>query len=118
LLFSGVLLGIMVLFRPTMNNSRYAYAVLEVDIEMDEAEEYAAPQVNAHFAAETMKSRTLSSRGKQSSVRPKSDLEEELLWVEENIPVSVTAGDNNFLNFPMDSDEELANTRFEASKME
>jgi hypothetical protein len=72
-----------------------------------------------NFGQDTMKSRTLSQRGKGGGVKqPKSDIEEELLWVEENIPSSVTANDNNFLNFPMDSDEELANTRFETSKME
>lgn len=121
LLFCGILTGIMFLFRPTMNNSRYAYAALETDLleGEDEEEVYSAPNV-PHFGAETMTTRTANSKkGKATKqVQPKSDIEEELLWVEENIPTSVTANDNNFMNFPMDSDEELANTRFEASKME
>jgi len=123
LLFCGILTGIMFLFRPTMNNSRYAYAALETDLleGEDEEEVYSAPNV-PHFGAETMTARVPISKklaGQSTKqVQPKSDIEEELLWVEENIPTSVTANDNNFMNFPMDSDEELANTRFEASKME
>lgn len=116
LLFLGILSSIMILFRPTHNNNRFAYAVLETELEDDD--EYHNTNI-PNFGQETMTSRTLAQRGKGGGVKPpKSDIEEELLWVEENIPASVTANDNNFLNFPMDSDEELANTRFETSKME
>ena len=58
ILFTFVLVGILVLWRPTMNNSRYAYAALETDLLEDE--EY---HVVPNFGADTVKSRTLSSRG-------------------------------------------------------
>jgi len=112
LLFFSILLSIMFLFRPTVNNSRFAYAALDVDLEEDE--EYASIP---NFGSETMSKRTASSRGKEAPKPKANDIEEELLWVEENIP-STAANDNNFLNFPMDSDEEIMNTRFETSKME
>lgn len=60
ILFTIVLVGILVLWRPTMNNSRYAYAALETDLLEDEEEEY---HVVPNFGSDTMKSRTLSSRG-------------------------------------------------------
>lgn len=58
ILFTIVLVGILVLWRPTMNNSRYAYAALETDL-LEEEEYHVVP----NFKSDTMKSRTLSSRG-------------------------------------------------------
>jgi hypothetical protein len=89
LLFTFVLVGILLLWRPTMNNSRYAYAALETDLLEDE--EY---HVVPNFGSETMKSRTLSSRGKGHTMAEKDDVEDALQWVEENIPMAVSVISN------------------------
>eukprot|EP00036_Acanthoecidae_sp_10tr_P018349 CAMPEP_0206312618 /NCGR_PEP_ID=MMETSP0106_2-20121207/14086_1 /ASSEMBLY_ACC=CAM_ASM_000206 /TAXON_ID=81532 /ORGANISM="Acanthoeca-like sp., Strain 10tr" /LENGTH=527 /DNA_ID=CAMNT_0053743931 /DNA_START=20 /DNA_END=1603 /DNA_ORIENTATION=- len=115
ILFTIVLVGILVLWRPTMNNSRYAYAALETDLLDDEEEE--EYHVVPHFGSETMKARTLSSRGLRAA-SPRDDVEDALQWVEENIPMAVMSNDNTMSSYPMDSDEEVLNTRFELSKME
>ncbi len=80
-----------------------------------------------------MKMRTLTSRGSS-----KDDIDADLKWVEENIPSSSSVGggaprggggaprgggaaltsDTAFPSFPMDSDEEVMQTKFEMSKME
>lgn len=112
LLFFVILVAIMLLWRPTMNNSRYAYAAMDTDLE----EETEFNMVVPNFSADAMKSRTLSARGHAAA--PKEDLEEDLQWVEDNIPSSVVNNDNTFPNFPMDSDEEIMQTRFEMSKMD
>eukprot|EP00041_Stephanoeca_diplocostata_P016231 m.319161 g.319161 ORF g.319161 m.319161 type:complete len:64 (-) comp20298_c0_seq1:277-468(-) len=44
--------------------------------------------------------------------------EDALQWVEENIPMTAMSNDNTMGSFPMDSDEEIMNTRYELSKME
>lgn len=49
---------------------------------------------------------------------PRDDVEDALQWVEENIPMAVLSNDNTMSSYPMDSDEEVLNTRFEMSKME
>eukprot|EP00052_Salpingoeca_macrocollata_P006193 m.52116 g.52116 ORF g.52116 m.52116 type:complete len:511 (+) comp15300_c0_seq1:141-1673(+) len=110
LLFFAVLITIMYLWRPSNNNKRYAYTALETDLEED-------PEVSVvpHFGEEAMKMRVLSSRS--NATTPKPEVEDDLKWVEENIPTSVIANSNAF-NFPMDSDEETLHTNFELSKME
>lgn len=54
--------------------------------------------------------------GRSSSPKPKStnDEEEDLRWVEENIPSAITDSTLPIL----DSDEEILNTKFEVSKMQ
>eukprot|EP00041_Stephanoeca_diplocostata_P016232 m.319164 g.319164 ORF g.319164 m.319164 type:complete len:572 (-) comp20298_c0_seq2:277-1992(-) len=115
-LFTIVLLGILVLWRPTMNNSRYAYAALETDL-LDDDDENSFEQVQPNYSLDMMKSRTLSSRGHKAP-EPREDVEDALQWVEENIPMTAMSNDNTMGSFPMDSDEEIMNTRYELSKME
>lgn len=114
LLFFSILVVIMFLWRPTQNNQRYAYSALE-NGDDDEEEEF---DIIPTFQQDAMKMRNLQSRNHPS--RPDFDEEddEDLRWVEENIPSVVTNADSGFGNLPMDSDEELMHTRFEMSKME
>ncbi|XP_032870341.1 transmembrane protein 87A-like isoform X2 [Amblyraja radiata] len=107
-LFSILLLVIMFLWRPSANNQRYAYSPLVDDIDEEEEEEQLISE-----AFEGMKIRTIKS---ESNGTVKSNrMDEDLKWVEENIPSSLT---DVALPTLLDSDEEIMNTKFEISKME
>ncbi|XP_053612552.1 transmembrane protein 87A [Plodia interpunctella] len=100
MLFCAVLAAIMVLWRPTNNNQRYAFTPLLDNIEDDDEEEQF---VNDAYG---VKMRGAASADARPAPAPDADLR----WVEEHIPVS---------SLPLlDSDEELINTKFEVSKMQ
>uniref|UniRef100_UPI00358E77CD transmembrane protein 87A-like isoform X2 n=1 Tax=Myxine glutinosa TaxID=7769 RepID=UPI00358E77CD len=109
LLFSVILVVIMVLWRPSVNNQRYAFTPL-LDEEDDEEEE---PMINEAF--EGVKMRGVKQEANGSTLLPSSKAEDDLKWVEDNIPVSMAE-----VAFPalLDSDEEIMTTKFEMSKME
>lgn len=114
LLFSLVLLVIMVLWRPTNNNKRYAFTPLldAPDDELDEDEEQQAP----HDAFEGMKMRsTKPATGQPAAAASKEEPEDDLKWVEETIPSSLG---ETALPSLLDSDEEIMTVRFERNKME
>lgn len=114
ILFTIVLIGILVLWRPSMNNSRYAYATLETDLLEDE--DY---QVVPNFGSETMTARTKSSRGmKPPEPVQRANVEDDLAWVEENIPAAVLSNDHTLASITMDSDEDIMETRLLMNKME
>jgi hypothetical protein len=106
LLFSVILLAIMVLWRPSQNNQRYAFTPL-----LDGDDDYSSDEdILYNDAWEGMK-----MRGKQGSrpdtpsgVDPEID---PLAWVEENI-----AGVEPALP-ALDSEEEIENTKLEISKL-
>lgn len=111
LLFSVILLVIMILWRPTNNNQRYAFTPLLDAPEDDDDED--EKFVNDAYG---VKMRGLNSGA--SSPKPKlnsiNSAEEDLKWVEENIPTSLADSALPIL----DSDEEIMNTKFELSKMQ
>lgn len=107
-LFSIILLVIMFLWRPSANNQRYAFSPL-VDEESDEEEK--EPMMNEAF--EGMKMRGVKNEANGSAKANKVD--EDLKWVEENIPSSMA---DVALPPLLDSDEETMTTKFEMSKME
>lgn len=107
-LFSIILLVIMFLWRPSANNQRYAFSPL-VDEESEEEEE--EPMMNEAF--EGMKMRGAKNEANGSAKANKVD--EDLKWVEENIPSSMA---DVALPPLLDSDEETMTTKFEMSKME
>ncbi|KAJ8414576.1 hypothetical protein AAFF_G00037780 [Aldrovandia affinis] len=106
-LFSTILLVIMFLWRPSANNQRYAFSPL-VDEMSDEEKEQ---QMNEAF--EGVKMRGLKSETNGTDKPNKVD--EDLKWVEENIPSSMA---DVALPPLLDSDEETMTTKFEMSKME
>lgn len=116
LLFSVVLLVIMILWRPTNNNQRYAFTPLLDAADDDEGDDdMDANPPNDAFAG--MKMRTSKN---QPSLSPKQNdaknkQEDDLKWVEENIPSSLT---DTALPSLLDSDEEIMTAKFERSKME
>eukprot|EP01147_Barroeca_monosierra_P011009 gene11009-3081_t len=111
-MFFGLLVVILYLWRPTLNNQRYAYS-LDADNAGDDDFE-----VVPNFQTDAIKQRNLSNRNQpqhQQPLLPEED--EDLRWVEEHIPSTIVT-DTSFPSFPLDSDEELMHTRFELSKME
>ncbi|XP_040188145.1 LOW QUALITY PROTEIN: transmembrane protein 87A [Rana temporaria] len=108
LLFSMILFVIMVLWRPSANSQRFAFSPLTEEDEDDEQKE---PMLKESF--EGMKMR--SSKPETNGNTKVSKAEEDLKWVEENIPSSVT---DVALPALLDSDEERMITHFERSKME
>ncbi|CAN9493066.1 unnamed protein product [Ophioblennius macclurei] len=107
-LFSIILLVIMFLWRPSANNQRYAFSPL-VDEESDEEEK--EPMMNEAFGGMKMRGMKSEANGTAKASR----VDEDLKWVEENIPTSMA---DVALPPLLDSDEETMTTKFEMSKME
>ncbi|KAL2096539.1 hypothetical protein ACEWY4_008687 [Coilia grayii] len=107
-LFSTILLVIMFLWRPSANNQRYAFSPL-VDEESDEEEK--EQLVNEAFEGVKMRGMKTETNG---AAKP-NKVDEDLKWVEENIPSSMA---DVALPPLLDSDEEAVATKFEMSKME
>ncbi|XP_034827311.1 transmembrane protein 87A [Maniola hyperantus] len=109
ILFAGVLGVIMVLWRPTNNNQRYAFTPLLDNAEDDDEEE--EQFVNDAYGVKMRSTNINESPESQRDPEPNpNSLDSDLRWVEENIPTS---------SLPLlDSDEEIINTKFEVSKMQ
>ncbi|KAK5882249.1 hypothetical protein CesoFtcFv8_020853 [Champsocephalus esox] len=109
-LFSVILLVIMFLWRPSANNQRYAFTPLMDDSDDEEIEEFVA----STNIAEGIKLRSKTETN--GTVKPaEANTEEDLKWVEDNIPSSFT---DVALPVLLDSDEEIMTTRYEMSKLE
>ncbi|KAK6470659.1 transmembrane protein 87A-like [Huso huso] len=106
-LFSIILLVIMFLWRPSINNQRYAFTPLLDEMSDEEKEAMMSD------AFEGMKMRGMKTETNGSTIASKED--EDLKWVEENIPSSMA---DVALPPLLDSDEENVTTQFEISKME
>ncbi|XP_073495195.1 transmembrane protein 87A isoform X2 [Phyllobates terribilis] len=109
LLFSMILFVIMVLWRPSANNQRFAFSPLNE--EDDDDDEQKEPMLKESFEGMKMRSSKPETNGNSKVTKA----EEDLKWVEENIPSSVT---DVALPALLDSDEERMITHFERSKME
>uniref|UniRef100_V9KND0 Transmembrane protein 87A n=1 Tax=Callorhinchus milii TaxID=7868 RepID=V9KND0_CALMI len=109
-LFSILLLVIMFLWRPSANNQRYAYSPLVDECDDDEEGEQLISE-----AFEGMKIRTIKSESNGLGAGKPNRMDEDLKWVEENIPSSLT---DVALPTLLDSDEEIMMTKSEISKME
>ncbi|XP_053567944.1 transmembrane protein 87B [Bombina bombina] len=108
-LFVVILLVIMFLWRPSANNQRFAFTPLMDDSD-DEVEEFL---VTDHLA-EGMKLRgTKPESNGMSKAVVQND--EDLKWVEENIPSSLA---DAALPVLLDSDEEIMMTKYEMSKIQ
>ncbi|XP_035256708.1 transmembrane protein 87A isoform X1 [Anguilla anguilla] len=108
-LFSIILLVIMFLWRPSANNQRYAFTPLIDDSDDEETEEFL---VSSNLAEGIKLRAKTESNG---TVKPAASPDEDLKWVEENIPTSLT---DVALPILLDSDEEIMTTKYEISKME
>ncbi|XP_058826390.1 transmembrane protein 87A [Topomyia yanbarensis] len=109
-LFSTLLLVIMILWRPTNNNQRYAFTPLldnPEDEDDDEEEQFVSD-------AYGVKMRGARSTSPKPNARSPTTEEDDLKWVEDNIPAAIAEAALPVL----DSDEEIVNTKFEVSKMQ
>ncbi|XP_015676500.2 transmembrane protein 87A [Protobothrops mucrosquamatus] len=111
-LFSILLLVIMFLWRPSANNQRYAFMPL-VDEGSEQEEEGEDEQVVNEIFGMKMRGGKPEVNGILKGNRVMQD--EDLKWVEENIPSSMA---DVMLPPLLDSDEEIVTTKFEMSKME
>ncbi|XP_028279755.1 transmembrane protein 87A isoform X2 [Parambassis ranga] len=110
-LFSVILLVIMFLWRPSANNQRYAFTPLMDDSDDEEIEEFIA---STNFA-DGIKLRAAKSETNGILRPPETNPDEDLKWVEDNIPSSLT---DVALPVLLDSDEEIMTTKYEMSKLE
>ncbi|XP_012714663.2 transmembrane protein 87A isoform X2 [Fundulus heteroclitus] len=110
-LFSFVLLVIMFLWRPSANNQRYAFTPLIDDSDDEEIEEFIA----SSNIADGIKLRADKSETNGTAKHPETNPDEDLKWVEDNIPSSLT---DVALPVLLDSDEEIMTTKYEMSKLE
>ncbi|XP_038639044.1 transmembrane protein 87A-like isoform X2 [Scyliorhinus canicula] len=108
LLFSIILLVIMILWRPSANNQRFAFSPLADEDYDDELKE---PMLNEAFEGMKMRGTKAESNGTAKL----NKVDEDLKWVEENVPSSMA---DVALPALLDSDEEIMTTKFEISKME
>ncbi|XP_037551316.1 transmembrane protein 87A [Nematolebias whitei] len=110
LLFSTILLVIMVLLRPSANSQRFSHSpLIDEDDEEDEAKE---PMMNEAFEGMKMRGSKPDNNGSQKLL---SKEDEDMKWVEENIPTSVA---DVALPVMLDEEEEILKTKMERSKME
>lgn len=114
LLFSSLLLVIMILWRPTNNNQRYAFTPLldnpEDEDDDDEEDQFVSDAYGVKLRGQ---SRT-SLLPKQPAKSATTNEEDDLRWVEENIPQAIA----DVVLPVLDSDEEIISTKFEVSKMQ
>ncbi|XP_051772692.1 LOW QUALITY PROTEIN: transmembrane protein 87A [Ctenopharyngodon idella] len=110
-LFSIILLVIMFLWRPSANNQRYAFTPLIDDSDDEEIEEFL---VSANIA-DGIKLRAAKTETNGTVKPATANPDEDLKWVEENIPTSLS---DVALPVLLDSDEEIMTTKYEMSKME
>ncbi|XP_023298268.2 transmembrane protein 87A [Lucilia cuprina] len=112
ILFSVLLLVIMILWRPTNNNQRYAFTPLLDNPEDEDDDE--EDQFVADVYGVKMRGTSNGARTPPSNQKTTTNEEDDLRWVEENIPESMAD-----VTLPaLDSDEEIINTKFEVSKMQ
>lgn len=111
LLFSTILLVIMVLLRPSANSQRFSHSPL-IDDDDDEEEEAKEPMLNEAFEGMKMRGSKPDTNGSQKAL---SKEDEDLKWVEENIPTTVA---DVALPVMLDEEEEILKTKMERSKME
>ncbi|KAL4237568.1 Transmembrane protein 87A [Mactra antiquata] len=108
LLFSIILAIIMILWRPSSNNQRYAFSPL-IDAADDEDDE---DETVLNDAFDGMKNRVKQVNG--SPKQKQTSIEDDLKWVEENIPSTLSDKAQTLI----ESDEEVMTAKYEMSKMQ
>ncbi|XP_065323383.1 transmembrane protein 87A-like isoform X2 [Gordionus sp. m RMFG-2023] len=127
LLFSLILFAIIILWRPSANNQRYAFSPLldansddEIngiveDLEEDEENELYSAKGVVKMRSFTSEDRRPLVSHKSNSNHAKNTTEDDLKWIEDNIPPLIA--DTALPNI-LDSEEEENIRRFEIGKMQ
>lgn len=119
--FFFLLVIIAVLWRPTSNNTRYAYEPLSADSDDEEEENVLV----AGGAGENMKMRVMAggssaAAAEERRAEKRSTPEDDLAWVEANIPAG--SGGLDILDLPtramLEDPDEIRDTILERSKLE
>lgn len=113
-LFSALLLVIMILWRPTNNNQRYAFTPLLDNPEDEDDDDEEDQFVSDVYGVKMRGNRCNSPKSHLLRSGTTTTEEDDLRWVEENIPTAIADTTLPIL----DSDDEIMNTRFEVSKMQ
>uniref|UniRef100_A0AC35U4V8 GpcrRhopsn4 domain-containing protein n=1 Tax=Rhabditophanes sp. KR3021 TaxID=114890 RepID=A0AC35U4V8_9BILA len=112
LLFCSVLISIMFLWRPAVNNQRFAFTPLLDDSEDDADDTFA---VNTSCIDEIVTKRTNTSLNTKTLSVRKSDvddsIERDMKWIEDNIPTTFVE------RFLLDDEEDEDAKRLEISKI-
>jgi hypothetical protein len=122
ILFSFILLVIVVLWRPSNNAQRFAFTPLLDNDDDDDDDDDDDENENENEIFDSVKMRTTvmingeSKRDKKDKAKQTANsIEDDLKWVEENVPATLTEA---ALPGLVDSEEEVQTTKFEASKMD
>ena len=108
MLFCFILLVIMIIWRPSANKLRFAYA--QVSNEDSEEEQEQGP--NKNF--DSLKMRNITKPEGPKPILLSQEAEEDMKWAEENLPTTMI---DKTLPVLLDSEEEVMTTKFESSKM-
>lgn len=86
ILFSFILFVIIILWRPSNNSQRFAFTpLLDEEVDLDDDDEAQETEV-----FDSIKMRTTKiSTNKAKAANSKSTIEDDLKWVEENVPASL-----------------------------
>uniref|UniRef100_F1L0U6 Transmembrane protein 87A n=1 Tax=Ascaris suum TaxID=6253 RepID=F1L0U6_ASCSU len=113
-LFCAILVVIMILWRPSQNNQRYAFTPLLDDSEDENDEDelfnsgfYATEMLNQRSSAETR----AESRRQKEAEQTDQKIREDLKWIDDNIPSSIAD------KLLVDDEEDKEQTELERSKM-
>ncbi|KHN72869.1 Transmembrane protein 87B [Toxocara canis] len=113
-LFCAILVVIMILWRPSQNNQRYAFTPLLDDSEDENDEDelfnsgfYAAQMLNQRGGSETRAENRRQKEAEQIDQKIKEDLK----WIDDNIPSSIAD------KLLVDDEEDKEQTELERSKM-
>uniref|UniRef100_A0AC34Q679 Transmembrane protein 87A n=1 Tax=Panagrolaimus sp. JU765 TaxID=591449 RepID=A0AC34Q679_9BILA len=108
--FCSILMVVMYLWRPAVNNQRYAFTPLLDNSEDENDDELFNSQIAAY---DVVKHRQLESQSRENRAyeyNADDKLEDDLKWIESNIPSTLAEA-------LVDDDEEIEMRKLEASKM-
>lgn len=115
ILFSFIMLVVIILWRPSANNQRYAYSPLTDGAdESDDDEEEQALVTQGGLAGDTKKRESAGVKKLHKQQKPET-AEDDLKWIEENIPQTVA---DSALPAVLDEGEDEADSKYQMSKME
>lgn len=113
ILFSFIMLVVIILWRPSANNQRYAYSPL-TDGAADSDDEESQAILTKSGAKEDLVEREVG-KVKKLHKQKQPTAEDDLEWIEENIPQTVA---DSAMPVVLDEGEDLEDTTYQMNKME